>query len=183
LEEDVMARELEQETEQWLAAEAAGDAAAAEAALGRAFQHLPTSPVPTGFTDRVMARVALEFRPDPFSTRRVRAAIAAAFLAAASLMLVSGLILRANFGEGRPLDLLETLSQAAATCGRWLPATLQVAEGLATDLVTLSGVTARLLTTPPALFAIIGLTLLCAGAFRLLQQLSQPRGTSHVDAV
>ena len=178
-----MVRELEQKTEQWLAAEAAGDVTAAEVALRRTFQHLPTPPVPLGFTDRVMARVALEIRRDPFTSRRVRAAIAATFLAAASVMLVGGQALRANLVEVRPLDLLEKLSQVAATCGRWLPATLQATEGLVADLATLSGVTARLLTTPPALFAILGLTLLCAGAFRLLQQLSQPRGTSHVDAV
>jgi hypothetical protein len=174
-----MSRDLEQTTERWLAAESQGDEAAAEAALRSAFQRLPAPAMAPDFTDQVMARVAEQIRRDPFNSRRVRGAIAAAFLAAASLLLVVGQILRLSFGKFRPFDLLDLLSQGAVAGG----AALRATEGVLEDIVTLSSLTAHLLTTPPALIAVIGLSLILAGAFRLLKVFSKSRGVSHVDAL
>ena len=172
-----MSRDLERETVQWLAAEAADDAESAERALRRAFLQLPAPPLPEGFTDQgftetVMARVAEELSRDPFSRRRVRAAIAAIFLMAAGLLLVVGQALRVAMAQIHPLEILRSLS----------PATDASAGGLMSELATLSRVTAGLLTTPPVIFAVIALTLLCAGAFRLLKDISKTRESSHVDA-
>ena len=155
--------------ERWLAAEAAGDDLAAEAAFGALFHALPQVAPSPGFGERVLMELR-EREREPESGRvpwlwkaAVAAAVALAGLAAGFLPLLR----RIPIDVPGPAEIVSAAARGVAWLAGWLGAGLDVWETLA----RLGGAIGTAAATPQIATAMMGSALVSALALYTLHHL------------
>lgn len=168
----------------WLAAEALGDDAAAEAALGSLFAALPPVAPPRGLAERVLAETVWAVEPTPAEIARGwwRAAAMLAGLAAATV-LAGGALAPSFVALLDPAAVVagavEGILAAVRAVGGWLG----TAAHLADVLPWLGSAALLVVSSPQGVAAIIAGAALVALAIKVLHQvLERDRRLSYAEA-
>lgn len=166
----------------WLAAEAEGLDAEAEAALFELFEALPSWAPPAGFADRVLAGVGIVgMAParDLFASRWARLAVAASLVAMslAALWLPSLLVaLKALVAPFTVGGLIQAASLAVADAARWAVSAVELGD----RAFRLGDALSKSLATPPVVAAMAACLAVSTLAFRfLLDLISRERSFHH----
>ena len=179
-----MSKLLEQAIREWLRKERQGEDAQADRALAGVFSCLPAEPIPGGFVDQVMARLAWQPAVSPAPVRSFswgsRAVLALSMVLTALFLLVVPSYIPALLGVFNLSRLTEI------GIGFTADVSYQLGSGLVVwRVLTEAGeILAATLVSPSFLLMLTAALLLCLGAFSALHQVVlSERSSRYVGSV